>query len=265
MSSVVPLRVLIVDDEPLARYRIEDMLRKEEGVEVVGTPEDGTEAVAAIRTLRPDLVFLDVQMPGLTGIEVVTAVGPEHMPATIFVTAFDQHAIRAFEVAAIDYLVKPFDDERFVLALKRARERVRLEAVGRITNQLVAILAGQPGPPHTAPARAYLSRVPVESRGAVRFLPVSDIDYVTAAGPYVELHAGDQVHLIRERMQTLERQLDPQLFVRIHRSTIVRLDEIDVLRPKPGGDVAVHLKNKTELPVSRRQRDELERRLRERR
>jgi two-component system, LytTR family, response regulator len=265
MSGRAPLRVLIADDEPFARYRIEDMLRHEPDVEIVASAEDGVEAAEAIQSLRPDLVFLDIQMPGMTGIEVVAKVGTERMPATIFVTAFDQHAIRAFEIAAVDYLVKPFDDERFALAFKRARERVRLAAVGRITSELVSVLAGGPGRPAPASVRSeYLARIEVESRGSVRFVPVADVDYVTASGPYAELHVAGQAHLIRVRMQELERRLDPGAFVRIHRSTIVRLDHVDSLRQRPGGEVAARLKDGTELPVSRRQRDELERRLRDR-
>jgi len=268
MNDRTPLRVLIADDERFARYRIEDMLRAEPDVEIVALAEDGVEAAEAIRSLRPDLVFLDIQMPGMTGLEVVTHVGLERMPATIFVTAFDQHAIRAFEIAAVDYLVKPFDDERFAVAFRRARERVRLEAVRDITSRLVSVLAGEPERPASTPGpapREHLTRIQVESRGHVRFVPVASIDYITASGAYAELHVAGQVHLIRERMQELERQLDPERFVRVHRSTIVRLDEVESLRPRPGGDVAAHLKNGTDLPVSRRHRDELERRLRDRR
>jgi two-component system LytT family response regulator len=264
------LRVLIVDDEPLARHRIEDMLRAEPGVQVVGTAEDGIEAVDAIRSLAPDLVFLDIQMPGMTGLEVASAVGPDRMPATVFVTAHDEHAIRAFDVAAVDYLVKPFDDERFVLAFSRARERVRLQAVGRITGELAAILGGGTGG-HAAAERGvspprsdFLARIPVESRGNTRFVPAASVDYITASGPYVELHVGGEAHLIRERMLELERRLDPSVFVRIHRSTIVRLSQVESIRQRPGGDIAVRLKDGTYLPVSRRLRDEVERRLRDR-
>lgn len=256
------LRVLLADDEAMGRYRIEDLLRGVKDVEIVARCEDGAEAAERIRALQPDVVFLDVQMPLLTGLEVVAEVGADRMPATVFVTAFDEHAIRAFEIAAVDYLVKPFDDERFAVAFARARERVRLQEVGRITTQLLAALGtGASENPPLVPASAYLSRIRVEHRGQTRFIPVSSVDYVTADGPYAALHAGGETHLIRERMQELERQLDPRAFVRIHRSVIVRLGAVESLRSRAGGDVAARLKNGTELPVSRRQRDELERRL----
>ncbi len=227
------MRVLIADDEPLARQRIEDLLRKEPGVEIAGTSEDGVAAADAIRALRPDLVFLDIQMPGMTGLEVVSAVGAEHMPATIFVTAYDRHAIQAFEVAAVDYLVKPFDDERFAVALARARERIRLQEVARVTQRLMRVLgesapaaeAGHPvpdAPTPPAPA-AFLDRLAVESRGRVEHVPAAAIDAIVARGPYAELRVGQATHLVRERMQELEARLDPARFVRIHRWAMVQL------------------------------------------
>lgn len=255
------LRVLIVDDEMLARQRIEDLLRKEANVEIVGEATDGNEAIAAIRRLRPDLIFLDVQMPGRTGLEVVETLGAEEMPATIFTTAFDQYALKAFDLAAVDYLVKPFDDDRFAQALRRARRLIELEEVGRMTKELVAMLQErESAPTAAAPAQQssqYLERISVESRGQIRVVPVSKIDYITASGPYAELHVGDRTFAIREKMQTLEERLDPSLFFRIHRSAIVRLDRIDTLLHAAGGDYAVKLKDGTELSVSRGRRDEL--------
>jgi two-component system LytT family response regulator len=265
------LRVLIVDDEPLARARIEDLLRAEKDVEIAGESEDGLEAIDDIRRLQPDLVFLDIQMPGRTGLEVVSALGDE-MPATIFVTAYDQHALRAFEVAAVDYLVKPLDDERFAQALARARERIRLREVERMTRRLLGVLGETPQPPaaaspptpeattETSTVDVPPSRIAVESRGQTRFVPVADIDYVTAAGPYAELHVGDQAHLIRERMQVLETRLPRDRFVRIHRSAIVQIDRVESLQRKGGETVAV-LRAGVELPVARSRREELERRL----
>lgn len=243
-----PLRVLIADDEPLARQRIEDLLAKEENVEIAGMAATGDEAVEAIRTLAPDLVFLDVQMPGRSGVEVAAAVGEERMPVTIFVTAFDQFALKAFDLAAVDYLVKPFDDERFVQALRRAQKAIEAQEVRRLWSRL-----------HTdAPRPTYLDRIPVETRGQLRVVPVDRIDYITASGPYAELHVGDKVWTVRERMQTLEEQLDPDVFFRIHRSAIVRLDRIDTLLHSAGGDYGVRLKNGVELSVSRGRREELE-------
>jgi two-component system LytT family response regulator len=262
------VRVLIADDEPLSRQRIADLLRREKDVEVAGTSEDGLEAAEAIRSLKPDLVFLDIQMPGMTGLQVVSAVGAERMPATIFVTAFDQHAIKAFEVAAVDYLVKPFDDERFAQALGRARERIRLQEVARVTQRLLAVLGeGRPSedePPvaGTAPVEAppYLRNIPVESRGRVEHVPVDAIDSIVARGPYAELHVGGEAHLVRERMKALEARLDPARFVRIHRSVIVPVDRVESLQRRPGGEATVRLRGGQELTVSRSRRQELERR-----
>jgi two-component system LytT family response regulator len=239
------LRAAIVDDELLARQRIEDLLAKEERVEIAGTARDGDEAVELIRRVDPDLLFLDIQMPGRNGLEVVEAIGIEAMPVTIFTTAYDNFALKAFDVAAVDYLVKPFDDERFAQALKRARRAVELEEIARVT----------------AAKSEYVDRVPVESRGQIRVVPVSKIDYITASGPYAELHVGERVFAVREKMQTLEGKLDPAIFFRIHRSAIVRLDRIDTLLHAAGGDYAVRLKDGTELSVSRSRREELEAKL----
>ncbi|HJP85126.1 MAG TPA: response regulator, partial [Gemmatimonadaceae bacterium] len=196
-----PLRVLIVDDEPLGRRRVAGLLRKESGVEIVGMIGDGVSAVDAIRSLAPDLVFLDVQMPGMSGLDVVRTVGPAEMPTIVFVTAYDKHALEAFNLAAIDYLVKPFDDDRFKEAFERARRMVRLEGVDGLREKLLAVLAeegsGKREAASTAPAshfspRAsrFIERIPVESRGKIRFIPVSDIDYIVASGPYAELVVG---------------------------------------------------------------------------
>jgi len=230
------LRVLIVDDEPLARQHLIDRLATEEDVEVVGTADNGDDAISEIRRLDPDLVFLDVQMPGRSGMEVAEQLGDE-MPRTIFVTAFDQYAIKAFDVAAIDYLLKPFDDDRFHEAFRRARK-----AIGK---------------------SSWLQRIPVELRGQTRVLPVDLIDYITASGPYAELHAGGKTFAVRERMQQLEERLDPEVFMRIHRSVIVRLDRIDVMLRSAGGDYAVRLKDGTELSLSRAKREALEEKLRD--
>ena len=229
------LRVVIADDELLARQRIEDLLAKEENVVVAGTASDGLAAIEAIRELHPDLVFLDVQMPGKSGLEVVNELGAE-MPATVFVTAFDQHAVKAFELEAVDYLVKPFDDERFQQAFSRARRRAVV-------------------------SHDYVDRIPVELRGQVRALPVDRIEYITASGPYAELHVDGRTFAVRERMQALEEKLDPQRFFRIHRSAIVRIDMVDVFLRHAGGDYGVRLKNGVELSVSRSKREELEERL----
>jgi len=234
------LRILVADDEPLARQRIEDLLAREKDVDIA-TASTGGEAIERIRDGSPDIVFLDVQMPDRNGLEVVKEVGAENMPATVFVTAFSKFALNAFDVAAVDYLVKPFDDDRFAEALQRARKRAverRREAHSK-----------------------YVDRIAVESRGQTRVVPVAAIDYITASGPYAELHAAGKVFAVRERMQTLEEQLDPEIFFRVHRSAIVKLKRIDALLHRPGGDYAVRLKDGTELDLSRARREELQQRL----
>ena len=236
------IRVLLVDDEPLARQRLEDLVAKEADVELAGEASTGDEAVETIRRLQPDLVFLDVQMPGMTGLEVARTLG-ESMPVTIFTTAYDNFALDAFEVAAVDYLVKPFDDDRFAQALRRARKAIVPAAAGE------------------APRAEYLERIAVESRGQTRVVHVSRVDYITASGPYAELHVGERTFAIRERMQALEERLDPAAFFRIHRSAIVRLDRIDALLRSSGGDYAVRLKDGTELSVSRSRKEELEKKM----
>jgi two-component system, LytTR family, response regulator len=255
------LRVAVVDDKLLARQRIEDLLASESGVSVIASVDNGFDAVDAIRSGRPDVVFLDVQMPGLNGLDVVREVGPDAMPKTIFVTAFDRFALDAFEVAAVDYLVKPFDDERFRQALARARKMIVLEEGDRTTKELRSLLeiaSGREPASEEMEAKEYIDRISVETRGKIRVVPVSRIEYITASGPYAELHVGDQAFVIRQRMQTLEERLDPGRFFRIHRSAIVRLDTIDELLRGTGGAYAVRLKNGVELSVSRNRREELE-------
>jgi two-component system LytT family response regulator len=256
------VRVLVVDDEPLARLRIEDLLAHVEGAELVGTAANGVEAVEAIRSLHPDVVFLDVQMPGKTGIEVVREIGPAAMPVTIFVTAFDQFAVQAFDVAAVDYLVKPFDDERFEAAFARAKHRLALEGLGELREKLLAVLQSSDAAPAIQRAGApapYLERIAVEMHGKVKSVPVDQIDYIVASGPYAELHVGDRRYLIREAMQTLEERLDPSRFMRVHRSMIVRLDLIETLHRGAGGDYEVQLRNGARVKVSRSRREALER------
>ncbi len=258
------LRVLIVDDEPLGRQRIEDLLRHETDVEIAGTAGDGSAAIDAIRSLKPDLVFLDVQMAKKTGLDVVREIGPARMPATIFVTAFDRHAVDAFELAALDYLVKPFDDERFEQAFARARHMIELEEVNQLRSQLLKVLQGEDNvAPANLPADRpeYLERIAVESKGKVQFVNVSDIEYIVASGPYAELHTGERSYLIRDTMQALEEKLDPAIFLRVHRSIIVRLSLVETLHKAAGGDYEIQLRGGRRLKVSRSRREELETRL----
>ena len=255
-------RVLIVDDEPLARQRIQDLLGEQSGIEIVGSANGGDTAITAIRELKPDLVFLDVQMPGKSGLEVARAIGPEAMPATIFVTAYDEYASQAFDVAAVDYLVKPFDDERFEQAFARARRMVELQDFANMREQLIRVLAGEGGAVAPSSATAgYLERIAVEMKGKVRVVPVQQIEYITARGPYLRLHVGKEWYVIRETMQTLEERLDPARFMRVHRSAIVRLDLVSTMLRGSGGDYAVELKTGVKLQVSRSRREALERHL----
>ena len=263
-----PLRVLIVDDEPPARARIADLLRDQSDVQIVGERDNGPAAVDAIRELNPDLVFLDVQMPGKTGLEVVRDIGVERMPLTIFVTAYDRHALEAFEVAAVDYLIKPFDDERFDQALKRARRIIELRQVDDLRSRLLAVLQGErrtDAPPNGggdgSKRGGYLERIPVEMRGKVRVVPVNEVDFIIASGPYAELYSGDRKYVIREAMQNLEDKLDPDMFIRTHRSVITRIDLIDTLHKGPGGDYEIQLKSGRRLRVSRSRLEALERKL----
>lgn len=254
--SAKSLRVLIADDERLSRQRLEDLLARENNVELAGLTDNGLTTIDAIRELKPDLVFLDIQMPGKTGLEVVREIGVDAMPPVIFTTAYD-HAVAAFDLAAIDYLVKPFDDERFERAFHRARKMIELNQVSRLSEELRALLSGGTSPA-PSPKGQYLERIAVEMRGQVRVVPVKQIDYMIASGPYAELYVADKRYLIRERMQTLEERLDPAKFFRIHRSAIVRLDLIETLIRNPGGDYAVLLKGGVKLKVSRGRFERLE-------
>lgn len=266
MTSEKIIKVLIVEDELLGRQRLEDLLVHNKSAEIVGFAKNGKEAVELIRSLHPDLVFLDVQMPSLTGVDVVREIGPEHMPATIFVTAYDHYALDAFEVAAVDYLVKPFDDERFDQSFERAQKMINLQKVDEITTKLIALLQEGETAPVGIPSKKgrqpdYLERIAVEMRGQVRVVQVDQIDFITASGPYAELHVGEATYVIREQMQSLEERLNPKKFFRIHRSAIIRLDLIDTFMKRAGGDYAVRLKDGRHLKVSRNRREALEKHL----
>ena len=262
----MPLRVLIVDDEPLARRRLRQLLAAYEAVDIAGEAENGRQAVRLIEEERPGLVFLDVQMPGLNGVDVIEEVGAASMPPVIFVTAYDQYALEAFRLAALDYLVKPFDDERFAEAFSRARSQVRLQEKSQTADRLLTLLeneraaSGRPDP--TSESQRYLERIAVETPGRTRIISTSDIDYITADGSYAELHlAGGDRYPIRERMKTLEERLDPNVFFRIHRSTIVRLERVASLLTRSGGRYAVELEDGTRLKVSRSRHEDLQDRL----
>ena len=246
-------RVLIVDDEPLARERIRSLLQEEPGFEVVGEAGDGTTGAESILALQPDLVFLDVQMPGADGFDVIEAVGIDKMPFVVFVTAYDRYALRAFDVHALDYLLKPFDRERFREALARARAQIeRNSHSGDIERRLAAIVQD------LRPAKARTDRFVVKSGGRIFFVRTAEIDWIEAAGNYVKLHVGNDSHLIRETMNAVEAKLSPDTFVRIHRCHIVNIEQVRELQPWFNGEYVVFLKNGTRLTLSRGYRERLQ-------
>jgi two-component system LytT family response regulator len=248
----VNIRTLIVDDEPLARQRLRKLLDADPDIAVLGECGDGAEAVAALQQLRPDLVFLDVQMPGLDGFAVLKALAGTALPAVIFVTAHDRYALKAFEVHALDYLLKPFDKTRFAAALERAKAQLRQDSTAALSDRLRAMLDA------VESRRPAPERLVVKSAGRIYFVRIADIDWIEAAGNYIRLHVGKDAHLLREPLTALERRLDPARFVRIHRSTIVNLERIRELQPAFHGEYVVILCDGTELALSRSCRDQLE-------
>jgi two-component system LytT family response regulator len=248
----VTLRALIVDDELVARRRIRRLLGPEPGVTIAGECADGASALKAIAAERPDLVFLDVQMPELDGFEVVKAVPPSELPAIVFVTAFDRYALRAFDVHAIDYLLKPFTRERFRTALARAQSRLERRGRHEGLAALIEELRARP---------RYLERVAVRGAGRIVLVDLTSIDWLEAADNYIRLHVGTREYLMRETLSTLEKQLDPDRFARIHRSVIVQIDRVAALHPATHGDFEVRLRDGTRLMLSRTWRERLERAL----
>jgi two-component system LytT family response regulator len=242
------LRVLIVDDESVARRRIRRLLGAEPDVTVIGECGDGESAIAAIATDRPDLVFLDVQMPERDGFEVLQSLPPLELPAILFVTAYDRYALRAFDVHAIDFLLKPFTRERFRIALARARERLE----HRDRDGGLAALAAS-----LRERRRYLARVAVRTAGRIVLVDLATVDWLEAADNYVRLHVEKREYLLRETLAALESQLDPDRFARIHRSAIVQIDRIVELHPATHGDFDVLLRDGTRLTLSRTWRDRL--------
>jgi two-component system, LytTR family, response regulator len=248
-----PMRVVVADDEPLARRRMLRLLREhDDEVDVVAVCETGAHTVEAIRETRPDLVFLDVQMPELDGFEVLERVGGE-LPAVVFVTAHDRYALRAFEVHALDYLLKPFDVERFNQALERGRAQVERQGEGAAggLGALLEQLARERGPAQPPRPRRWLDWVMVKARGRVEFVRTADIDWIEAEGNYVRLHAGKKAWLVREKIGALEERLDPDAFLRVHRSSIVQVDRMAELHPMVAGDGILVLRDGTQVKLSR--------------
>lgn len=257
------IRVLVVEDEPLARNRLVKLIRERSGFELVGECSNGLEAVDAIRALSPDLMLLDVQMPEMNGLEVLEALGPEQIPAVIFVTAYDQYALRAFEVHALDYLLKPFDDDRFDRALQHARDLLQRGRIESLSKQLFALArdlrstAEVPAEPVPEEGPTHLERLAIKSGDRVTLIKTPEIDWIEGAGVYVRVHTGKKAHLLRETLSNLEEQLDPNLFVRIHRSTIVNVERVKELKSYFHGEYIVFLHDGTQLKLSRSYRDKL--------
>lgn len=258
------LRTLIVDDEPLARRRLTRLLERSDEVEIAGECASGSEAVEAIRAERPDIVFLDVQMPGLDGVGVLEEVGPGAVGAVVFVTAYDRYALQAFDLHAVDYLLKPFTDRRFADALERAVSRVRQRAAESLSTSVLSAveayraLARDPAPGaiepderRDRPAPPESERLMVKSAGRIRFIASAEIDWIEAAGSYVRIHTGERSSLLRASMSAMAERLPEATFVRIHRSTIVNAERVVELRHRDHREMAVVLADGTELKLSR--------------
>lgn len=253
MNDVAKLKVVIVDDEPLAREKIRELLRNDAEIELIAECSGGHKAVAAIQKTPPDLLFLDIQMPEMDGFGVIKALSAQQvqMPYIVFVTAYDQYAVRAFEVYALDYLLKPFDRERFQKALERAKSQIRRDRSDTLSQGILSLIEElKEGPRH-------LERLVIKNSGRVQLLKTQEIDWIEAEGNYVRVHAGKEAHLLRETISTLETQLNPKKFMRIHRSTIVNLDRIRELQPWFHGEYRIILRDGTQLMLSRSYREKL--------
>jgi two-component system LytT family response regulator len=241
----VKIRALVVDDEPLARQRVRLLLSEEADLEIVGECEDGIEAVAQIAASKPDLLFLDVQMPEMDGFEVLQKVPREMLPIVIFTTAYDEHALRAFDAHALDYLLKPFKPERLNQAVQRARELIANKQAGAAARGLLELLSERPT------ATNYLSRLAVKTPDRVIFVNVEEIDAIEAAGKYAVVHVGKENHVLRETMNSLESNLPPDRFLRISRSVIVNIARVQELQPMFKGENVIVLKNGKRYPTTR--------------
>lgn len=255
------IHTLIIDDEPPARNRLRELLEKNAEVEIIGECRNGREALRALQDETADLVFLDIQMPVMDGLRVVQTLPPEKMPITIFVTAYDRYALKAFEVNALDYLLKPFSDERFATAFARAKIYLQSRQREDWNAQMRALLKNFSPGANAAPCQNFLDRLVIKSAGRVFFLKAEEIDWIEGAGVYAKLYAGGKTHLYRETVGGLAAQLDPQRFVRVHRSTLVNLERIKELLPYSHGEFIIVLKDETRLKLSRNFRGCLQARL----
>lgn len=249
------IRAIIVDDEPAARRGVRLLLERDAAIEVVGEAATGQEAAELIQRAKPDLAFLDVQMPGSDGFAALEKIDPAVAPAVVFVTAYDEHALRAFEVNAVDYLLKPYDDARFGAALYRAKEEVRRRQTDHVNSRLTQLLDYLQQNGNNAAAQAKEERagerILVKSSGEIFFLKAEEIDWIEAEGDYMKFHVNGRTHLMRETMARLEARLDAKRFIRIHRSTIVNIDRLRKLSPSFAGEYAVILHDGTKLKLSR--------------
>jgi two-component system LytT family response regulator len=251
MSEFARIRILIVDDEPLARERIRDMLKNDPEVELLDECANARDAIAAVLKHTPDLLILDVQMPGKNGFAMLEELGPERTPPVIFLTAYDQYAVRAFEVYALDYLLKPFDQERFDKAMRRAKAHIRSSESEDLSQRLLAALEQIKSRP------TYLERLVIKNNGHLFFLKTEEVNWFEAEGNYVRLHAGKESCLLRDTISSLETQLDPKKFVRVHRSAIVNIDRIQELQPWFHGEYRILMQDGAQLTLSRSYRDKL--------
>jgi two-component system LytT family response regulator len=254
----MPIRALIVDDEPLARTGVAQLVEPLDEITVVGEAADGTEAVRQIEERAPDLVFLDVQMPEMSGLEVVRTVGVEEMPVTIFVTAYDEYAVDAFDAHALDYLLKPIDEDRFAEALDRARTRLESVEADELSRRLQGLLRRYEGAEDDDEAADPIDRFTVRSRDRIYFVDADDVQWIESEGDYAALHDGDDVHLVRNTMKELERRLSRDRFLRVHRSYIVNVDYVEELRPLDHGTYRLHMAAGTPLKTSRGYRENVE-------
>lgn len=245
----MPIRVLIVDDEPLARTGVRQLVEPLDGVTVVGEAADGAEAVQQIETLQPDLVFLDVQMPEMDGLEVIREVGVESMPLTIFVTAYDEYALEAFEAHALDYLLKPIEEERFDEAMERARRQLQRVEADELSQQLRGVLRDYAE--REDDGEESIDRFTIRSRDRIYFVELDDVQWIESEGDYAALHDGEKTHLVRKTMKELEQQLDSDHFLRVHRSYIVNVNYIEELRRLDHGTYQLRMRSGTPIKSSR--------------
>lgn len=252
MTDATRIRALVVDDEPLARAMIREMLESDSEVEIVGECTNGRDAVEAIKSSAPDIVFLDIQMPEVGGFDVLESLDPNASPYVIFVTAYDQYAVRAFEVHALDYLLKPFDRERFEVAWRRAKTQIKLDRTSRRDQDIITLLEELKAGPR------YLERLVIKNGGRVFFLHVQDVHCIEAEGNYVRVYDNQKGYLLRETISSLEEQLDPKQFLRIHRSAIVKIDRIKEMQPWFHGEYRIIMENGKQLALSRNYRANLQ-------